>query len=612
MHPPAHLTFDALGGAPAGAGAHVQPAESGSPADPDFSLNRLFYSSDAAQPRLRIGVMINRGDAAQLFMRKVLEDIRNSDFAGIECVIVNCEPPARPPPAQRRSLPRRLAQHLVDPAMRRRVLYFGYARLLDARRRLAPDPYSVADCSDLFEGVPRVEVTPVRKRFVHRFPPDAVERIRSFDLDVILRFGFNIIRGDILTAARHGVWSYHHGDSERYRGGPSQLWEIMEGNPLSGAVLQRLDDTLDAGPVLRRAILSTCPRPWVSVNRYNVYWSTQHFVIQKLYELHRYGAEHIRQRIQECGAYQGKREIYRAPDNLEMTRWAAPLALRSVRRKLTRRSEISHWRIALRQASRPLYEQPESARAAEFVWLDSSRGSFWADPFLIEEGGETWLFFENFSRAEKRGVISCGKVVDGQLRDVRTALQRPHHLSYPYVFRHAGAVWMVPESEQAGKVQLYRAARFPDEWVLERTLLDLRAVDSSLFHFQGRWWLLTTPLVVAGHAASTFLFTAPEPWGPWKLHPAGCVCSDVRWARGAGSIIVAGDRLIRPSQDCSKGYGYSIAFNEVKLDETHYEEEPRAQLLPGMVGPIAGVHTYNRVGNWEVVDGRAPTSRAAL
>jgi hypothetical protein len=609
MQRPAHLTFDALERAPEAAGTHVLPSEYSGPAEPDFSLNRLYYSSGAAHPRLRIGVMINRDSAPQLFMRKVLEDIRNCDFARLECIIENCEPPVTPRPAGKRSLASRVVKRLVHPASRQSMFYYGYVRLLDARRGLLPNPYAAADCGDLLDGVPRVEVVPLRQRFVHRFPPEAIDRIRSFDLDVILRFGFNIIRGDILGAARHGVWSYHHGDSECYRGGPSQLWEIMEGNPLTGAVLQRLDESLDAGPVLRRAILSTSTRPWVSMNRFNVYWSTQHFVIQKLYELHRYGPEHIEQRTHRCGAYRGKRQIYRKPSNLDMAQWLAPLAIRSVRRKFAQRSDISHWRIGLRKAPRPLYEDAAAARAPEFTWLDSPRGRFWADPFLIEEGGDTWMFFEDYSRAEMRGVISCGKVVDGQLREVRSVLQRPHHLSYPYVFKHAGAVWMVPESEQAGKVQLYRAARFPDDWVLERTLLDLRAVDSSLFQFGGKWWLLTSPLVVRGHAPSTFLFVAPEPWGPWKLHPAGCVCSDVRWARGAGSIIVRGDRVIRPSQDCSKGYGYSISFNEMKLSDTHYEEEHGAQLLPDAVGRIAGVHTYNRVGSWEVIDGRAPMPR---
>ena len=159
MHSPAHLTFDER--AAEGAGTQARPSEHRRSSEPDFSLNRLYYSSDATRPRLRIGVMINRGNAAQLFMRKVLEDICNSDFARLECVIENCEPPVNPRPVQRRSLASRVAKHLLNSASRQRVLYYRYARLLDAPRRLAPDPYSAADCSDLFEGVPRVEVAPL-------------------------------------------------------------------------------------------------------------------------------------------------------------------------------------------------------------------------------------------------------------------------------------------------------------------------------------------------------------------------------------------------------------------------------------------------------------------
>src|SRR5688572_23134821 len=84
---------------------------------PDFSLNRLYYVSDAARPTLRIGVMVNRSPAPQLFMRKVLEDIRHSNFATLECVIVNCEAPLRP--KQQGSLPVRATRALLDGERRR-------------------------------------------------------------------------------------------------------------------------------------------------------------------------------------------------------------------------------------------------------------------------------------------------------------------------------------------------------------------------------------------------------------------------------------------------------------------------------------------------------------
>ena len=56
------------------------------------------------------------------------------------------------------------------------------------------------------------------------FCDDDIGQIREFGLDFILRFGFNIIRGDILDVPKYGVWSFHHGDETKYRGSPPAFW----------------------------------------------------------------------------------------------------------------------------------------------------------------------------------------------------------------------------------------------------------------------------------------------------------------------------------------------------------------------------------------------------
>jgi len=42
-----------------------------------------------------------------------------------------------------------------------------------------------------------------------------------------------------------GVWSWHHGDEDKYRGGPPAFWEIVNADPVTGALLQRLTERLD-------------------------------------------------------------------------------------------------------------------------------------------------------------------------------------------------------------------------------------------------------------------------------------------------------------------------------------------------------------------------------
>jgi hypothetical protein len=571
----------------------------------DFSLNRLYLHSDAPAPPLRVGVMID-GTSVNRFARQILVDILASNFASISCVIEN-RGDADAPPRPRASLVRRVADTFLDGEKRRRLFYRAYMRWIDARYRLTPDPVEMVDCSDLVPDVPRVAVTPMRTRFVDRFPDASVAAILAQNLDVILRFGFRIIRGDVLRSAHHGVWSFHHDDSSCYRGGPSQLWELIEGNPVSGAVLQRLEDALDAGAVLAKVNLSSASVPSVSANRFNVYWSTQHLVIQKLHELHRYGAEHLRSRTVEPGEYTGRKKIYRTPDNLEIGRWLVPRIVKKGLRTLLKRRLVRHWRIGLRKSGEPLHRtaQPD---LRTFAWMQSPRGRFWADPFLLEHEGSTWLFFEDYGYREKRATIACGRLEDdGRMVDVRTALDRPYHLSYPHVFNHDGAVWMVPESYEAGAVELYRAERFPDRWVLERPLLELSAMDATPFQHDGRWWMFVSPATLRDHLPLTLLFTAPQLAGPWALHPASPICSHVRWSRSAGQVFRDGGQLVRPSQDCSADYGYSVCFNRItRLNEREYAEAPGRTILPDSLPGLGGFHTYNRVGDWEVVDGKFP------
>ena len=79
-----------------------------------------------------------------------------------------------------------------------------------------------------------------------------VRAIRRYQLDFVLRFGFKVIRGAILECARHGVWSFHHGDERAFRGSPAGFWELFHDRPDTGVILQRLGERLDNGTVLCR------------------------------------------------------------------------------------------------------------------------------------------------------------------------------------------------------------------------------------------------------------------------------------------------------------------------------------------------------------------------
>lgn len=82
-----------------------------------------------------------------------------------------------------------------------------------------------------------------------RLPEDAVAAVAEGS-DVALRFGFGVLKGDILAAPTHGVVSFHHGDVRRYRGRPVGVWEFYHDEPEAGVTLQRLTETLDGGGIV--------------------------------------------------------------------------------------------------------------------------------------------------------------------------------------------------------------------------------------------------------------------------------------------------------------------------------------------------------------------------
>lgn len=570
-------------------------------------LASLYRQSESGSPPLRVGLLLDSAELPRCFA-EVVDHILQSNFAQLELLVFNAEEQKKAAePAPKRSLGRKVIDLLGDNQRRPKLLFELYRRW--DRRNVVPaqDPHALVDCSERLQNVESISVDPIRKRFVHRFPADAVARIRDKRLDVLIRFGFNILRGEILTASKYGVWSYHHGDGDYYRGGPAYFWEVREGNPISGAMLQVLTEELDAGKVLCKGLFATYPGISLARNCVQPYWGATTFLIQKLYELHRYGWEHIERTAIPAAPYLGKKQIYRAPTNSEMVRWLAPVLTGKALRRLVRRSTVKHWRLAIRYGASLRPGSGETPDLRGFRWVESPKDRFYADPFLLAEGGRTWVFFEDLDYVTGLGRISCAEVEEGGLGNPVAVLERPYHLSYPCIFRDGGALYMIPETGSNSTVELYRCLRFPDQWELEKELFQGKAVDTTLWVDGGLYWFFVTLQEPRGFGTQLWLFYASTLTGEWTRHPASPISTDVRYSRGAGAIFRDNGKLYRPSQDCSKHYGYSITFNEIAvLDRNQYQEKPCATISPDWAPGLVGTHTYSRAGGVEIIDGCVP------
>src|SRR5262249_51199176 len=151
------------------------------------------------------------------WIHQVIEEIQAAKFAEIAVVIKN-ESPAKTAQGRFRSYWEN----------RNYLLYALYGKIDERRVKAQPDAFAPVDLKSVLDGVPVISVTPEMKKYSDWFPAETLAQIREFDLDVALCFGFRILKGDALKIARHGVWSFHHGDNQVNRGGPAGFWEVME------------------------------------------------------------------------------------------------------------------------------------------------------------------------------------------------------------------------------------------------------------------------------------------------------------------------------------------------------------------------------------------------
>ena len=240
-------------------------------------------------------------------------------------------------------------------------------------------------------------------------------------------------------------------------------------------------------------------------------------------------------------------------------------------------------------------------------------GQQWADPFPVKVEGRFYVFFENWPLGGGKGRIDVMEWMgDDQWNTPAVALERPYHLSYPYLFEWEGERYMVVESEANSSVEVYRTTSFPVGWEIDRVLLeDISAVDPTIVELNGRWWMFVT-LVNPGGSPSTELniFHAANPLGPWLPHALNPVKSDIRSARPAGRPFTVDGAIYRPAQDCSLRYGGAIVLNRIDLlSDTEYREVVVDRIDPRWAPGLVGTHTINSHSELTVVDALAQGSR---
>ena len=105
-------------------------------------------------------------------------------------------------------------------------------------------------------------VSPIQDGQWSELPPQTVREVGEC-CDVVVRYGFGLIRGAILDTPEYGVLSFHPADIREYRGlGAPQAW--LDDRDRIGMTLQRLNETIDSGEIVayKETDVSECATLW--------------------------------------------------------------------------------------------------------------------------------------------------------------------------------------------------------------------------------------------------------------------------------------------------------------------------------------------------------------
>lgn len=473
------------------------------------------------------------------------------------------------------------------------ALWYVYERLF-LRRGMQKN----IDCQNRLGEVDHLEAeVELRGKYNQFFSKNDVDYVQSKKLDFILRFGFNIIKGDILQAAKYGLWSFHHDNPREIRGGPPGFWEIVNRAKTNGILLQRLGDRLDGG---------------YKIN-YGEYSIIRHSYVTHINEMLRYGVKQLLFAVRQLQQNPSMEfellpeklgKIYRKPSNALMMKFFLQLVWNRLAFNFRDLFFQEDWNIGI--APKDLKKVFSNDIAEDIVFAPSNAPHiFKADGHHVEEIGNAIVYYERYDYKDSLGKIYAMDF-DGKqskwTRD-REVLRKNTHLAFPIISMYEGKRGLMPENSVEGPLEFIPLEAGGLKQSISMKMED--AVDAVVFENDNMQWLFCTH---GNHGANQFLFLyfRKNSLEEWKSHPQNPIVNNSSRARMAGNIFKYKGQWIRPAQKNNNFYGEAIRFFEItQLTPEYYKEKEIVAMRPDrFVKYNKGIHTISIGENFVVMDAK--------
>lgn len=275
---------------------------------------------------------------------------------------------------------------------------------------------------------------------------------------------------------------------------------------------------------------------------------------------------------------------------------------------ITRLFTKTEYTVAYRFSKDGLFEDTSTP----FRTLKLSDPNYWyADPFICKFNDEYYVFMEVFMNDKGYAGIGYSKLINGKLTKPEIVIDSGYHMSFPSIYEYNGKLIMIPETCAKDLIQIFECTDFPKKWEPASIISDNKTFyDSVLFKNDDKYYLFSSQPTDVMYGSKLFLISLNEQNGSFSVSDIKPISEDNKVSREAGKNILHNGKLYRVAQDCSnKDYGHALEFLEIqelgpdKYSEQHIQEITTSDIRTAShVRGIAGVHTYNRENDFEVID----------
>lgn len=239
-------------------------------------------------------------------------------------------------------------------------------------------------------------------------------------------------------------------------------------------------------------------------------------------------------------------------------------------------------------------------------WVKKRFNDRWfADPFILDvTSDEIIILAEEYCYEIKRGRIAR-IVIDRKTyeeKNFEIVLDLPTHLSFPFIFRKNGSIYIMPENSASGCSNIYRYDDSERKTTFIKRSFNDPFTDATIFKIQQDFFLWTTMLPDPnGMILSVYKFDTQKMEVGEKVVTIDFLqCT----ARNAGEVFELEGELYRPAQDCTKCYGNGIVLQKVTRYGEKWSFEDINSFYPNTFKYNQGLHTFNHYNGLIVIDAR--------